>query len=572
MNSRTGTAVTRSWRTEQAALGTDLWSVILRDISDGRWFDFGRFSAASVQRRVERRMRQQSIASLSDYLALLHADRDEARALRAELLGNGSSYFRDHQAWDFIAQQLVPRVIAHARPSRSVRVWLPCCGAGADAYLLAMLLDEHQRATHSGVAVQVFASEADDRLLDLARTGWFPSISATALGRSRLDRFFVASRKGYQAKRDLRQMIVFAHHDLFADVPFSHLDLVCCRYLFTHLRPAAQTWTARLLHRALDDGGYLVLGPGEQIEESAGLFEVASRRWSVYHRTGGGQDPAPLGELRAVAWKVGQSPEPIRAVAPSWDGHAPEARDHANLTRLLRVMTMGRLAASLAHELSQPLAAMANLLEACAARLRGGTAHQAQLLDLIGQATSQSDRANRIIAHVTRLLHDGDRRVERCELRTLAATAAELVRPTLRQHGIELQLALGATPLRAEVCRVEVEQVLMNLLQNAVDAVIGNDLHRRRIRVELSPAQDGFATITVADSGSGIPHGMAERIFEPFFTTKTEGFGMGLAICRSIATAHGGRLWTERCVSPDLTRMCFALPLADAEQAEPEGT
>src|SRR5262245_64451304 len=299
MSSRTGTAVAPPLRPEQAALGTDLWGVILRDISAGRWFDFGRFSAASVQRRVEQRMRQQSIASVSDYLALLHADRDEARALRAELLGNGSSFFRDHQAWDFIAQQVVPRVLAHARPSRTVRVWLPCCGAGADAYLLAMLLDEHRRATRCGVAVQVFASEADNRLLDHARTGWFPAIAATALGRSRLDRFFVASRQGYQAKRDLRQVTVFAHHDLFAAGPFSHLDLVCCRYLFMHLRPPAQTWTTQLLHRALDDGGYLVLGPGERIDLSAGLFEVASRRWSVYHRTAGGPAPATLGELRA---------------------------------------------------------------------------------------------------------------------------------------------------------------------------------------------------------------------------------------------------------------------------------
>src|SRR5215813_13971170 len=223
MNSRTGTAVTRSWRTEQAALGTALWSVILRDISDGRWFDFGHFSAASVQRRVERRMRQQSIASLSDYLALLHADRDEARALRAELLGNGSSYFRDHQAWDFIAQQLVPRVIAHARPSRSVRVWLPCCGAGADAYLLAMLLDEHLRATRCRVAVQVFASEADDRLLDLARTGWFPSIAATALGRSRVDRFFVASRNRYDAMPDLWRSFVSAEHEVSDDFPLDDI-------------------------------------------------------------------------------------------------------------------------------------------------------------------------------------------------------------------------------------------------------------------------------------------------------------------------------------------------------------
>src|SRR5262249_60781941 len=127
---------------------------------------------------------------------------------------------------------------------------------------------------------------------------------------------------------------------------------------------------------------------------------------------------------------------------------------------------------------------------------------QEQLLDLIGQATSQSDRAGRIITHITRLLHDGNRRVQPCELRTLATTAAELVRPTLRQQGIDLQLALGATPLRAEVCRVEVEQVLVNLLQNAADAAIGNDHAPRWIRVEIARAPAGYATIAVAGSGS----------------------------------------------------------------------
>src|SRR5262249_55740504 len=249
------------------------------------------------------------------------------------------SFFRDHQAWDFIAQQIVPRVIAHARPSRTVRVWLPCCGAGADAYLLAMLLDEHLRATRCGVAVQVFASGADDRPPDHARTGWFPAIAPPALGPSRLDRFFVASRKGYQAKRDLRQMIVFAHHDLFADVPFSHLDLVCCRYLFMHLRPPAQTWTTQLLHRALDDGGYLVLGLGERIDDDAGLFEVASRRWSVYHRREPGPNAATLGGLRGLGWTIGQPPSAIQPVAPFRDGRALEAPDAPGLAGLLRVMT-----------------------------------------------------------------------------------------------------------------------------------------------------------------------------------------------------------------------------------------
>ena len=238
----------------------DSCGTILRLLTDGRRFDFGPLPAQAVRRRIERRMRRQLISSIPDYVALLRRSPDEVHSLRAELLASGTTFFRDRQAWDFIERHVVPRIIAHPRPSRPVRVWVPYCGAGADAYALAMLLLEQVRAAGCAVALQVFASDVDERSLEIARAGRFPSIAATAIGSDRLDRFFVASGDGYRVKPELRRSIVFARHDLFSDVPFSHIDLVCCRYLFMHLQPWARVSVAELLRRALNDGGHLVLG------------------------------------------------------------------------------------------------------------------------------------------------------------------------------------------------------------------------------------------------------------------------------------------------------------------------
>jgi signal transduction histidine kinase len=253
--------------------------------------------------------------------------------------------------------------------------------------------------------------------------------------------------------------------------------------------------------------------------------------------------------------------------APPSSPPPAKTNDHGKLARMLRLMSMGKLAASLAHELSQPLSAVANLVEACSIHLRTGGATSEELLDLTRQASSQSQRASRIVAHISRLLHDGERRLERCELRTLVRTATELMRPTLREQGIELQLVLGQVPLWGTLCSVEIEQVVVNLLQNAIDAILEGGGDRRQIRVEASPTVDERATVSVSDTGRGIAGEVAERVFEPFFTTRPEGFGMGMAICRTILHAHGGRLWIDRKSDLGATRVCFSLPLASSPEA-----
>ena len=231
---------------------------------------------------------------------------------------------------------------------------------------------------------------------------------------------------------------------------------------------------------------------------------------------------------------------------------------------MLRLVAMGQLAASLAHELRQPLAATANLLEACAIRMQSGEAGSRELLPLLRQAGAQSLRAGRIVGHIARLLRNDGRRRRSRDVRRLLVTAADLIRPMVRARGITLRVATTTERLRVQVSSVEIEQVLVNLIQNAADAIGRGTNGGHAITLEARRAA-GQVEVVVADTGGGMSDDVAARMFDPFFTTKSDGLGLGLAICQSIVSAHGGRLRTVRTAGDGLTRMCFTLPLDRAE-------
>jgi chemotaxis methyl-accepting protein methylase len=489
------------------------------------------------------------VTSQSQYLATLERDAGELESLRAGLLGTGIWLFRDPRTWEFIAQRALPAVLDRLQRPRPVRVWVPFCGMGADAYTVSILLLEQARRHQ----FQVFASDLDEASLALARAGRFPWVAGPEA--ARLRHFFVAGKRGlYQVSRALRESVIFARHDLLSDLPFSHIDLICCRYVLMHLQPTARRVATEAFAHALDDGGYLVLSPVEQPDRDVGAFDAVSRQWGVYQRVA--RPP------RVVRWRP--RPTAVRAAeaipSPTLPPHQGlESGDGSRVAELLRLVTTGNLATSLAHDLSQPLGAVANLLHAAAIRVQGGAPRE-ELLDLLHQSSTQAYRAGRLVAHVRRLLQGGERRIQRTELRRLITSAVKVMHPTLHRHGIDLRLALGKVPLESDVCRVEIEQVVVNLIQNAIDALSRVPAHQRAIRLGTSLAPAGEACIIVADNGPGFAAGTEDRLFEPFFTTKAAGLGMGLAICRATVTNHGGRLWAERMA--DRTLMCFTLPLA----------
>lgn len=218
----------------------------------------------------------------------------------------------------------------------------------------------------------------------------------------------------------------------------------------------------------------------------------------------------------------------------------------AEVARLHRVYTAGELAAALAHELNQPLAAMSAYADAALQRLRQGRGTTAEYADDFEQIAAQARRAARTIADLRRFLARGDgAKPSPCDINEIVRAARALILADGRRNEAEIVLDLGddLAPVRTEP--MQLEHVIVNLLLNALDALRERAMVRGRITITTRARSQAEAMVTVRDNGPGVPAGEVERIFEPFHTTKSGGLGIGLPISRSIVESHGGRLWAE---------------------------
>ena len=225
---------------------------------------------------------------------------------------------------------------------------------------------------------------------------------------------------------------------------------------------------------------------------------------------------------------------------------------------------MGTLASSLAHELNQPLTAVASYCESARDLLT--TEPDAETLAMVreamDEAAKQSIRAGQIVRRLRDFMSHGEteRRVESLQRLINEANALALVGS--REHGIDVQLSLDPEADLVFVDRIQVQQVLVNLIRNAIDAMIESPVRNLSIRTARSRA--GFVEVTIEDTGSGIAETIAPQLFQPFVTSKQSGMGIGLSICRTIVEAHGGRIWFEPC-SNGGTAFHFTLPIGEAK-------
>jgi len=245
-----------------------------------------------------------------------------------------------------------------------------------------------------------------------------------------------------------------------------------------------------------------------------------------------------------------------------------DTRQHqAELAHVLRLSTMGEVAAELAHGINQPLAMIANDVEACAQYVRAGKATSHQLLELLEHAAAEALAAGAIVHHLWEFIQRRGVQLEVTNLNGLVRKVAGLLEREIARRAITLRLDLAsrAIPVRAD--RIEIEQVLVNLIQNAIDAVCEAGSERREIHVQTRKTDDAMAEVTVRDFGAGFSDPAAECVFEAFVTTKAQGLGMGLTISRSIVEAHHGRIWVDpRDGDAGGTSVCFALPLQPPER------
>lgn len=248
--------------------------------------DFRCYKKGTLMRRVHRRMVLSQCDSLGDYLHLLRADQEEVKALLRDLLIGVTAFFRDPEAWEVLEKEVLAKVLASRVGDTQFRAWVPGCCTGEEAYSLAMLVTEIKEQLGIGFDVQIFASDIDESALETARAGLYPDSIAADVSAERLLKFFDREADNYRAKKNIRDMVVFANQNLVSDPPFSKLNLISCRNLLIYLDSSIQKQLITLMHFALKESGFLFLGPSESISQQDQLFKTVSKKWRIYHRIG----------------------------------------------------------------------------------------------------------------------------------------------------------------------------------------------------------------------------------------------------------------------------------------------
>lgn len=248
--------------------------------------DFRGYKKRTLTRRVYRRMGLRRVDTIDDYLLILRNEPDELKSLVGDLLISVTGFFRDPEAWQELDERVVTPLVQERDPDVPVRIWVPACATGEEAYTVAMLLLERCRDSQKNLDIKVFATDADTNALAKARAAVYPASAVAGMSQEQLTRFFDQQDDTYRVKKELRELVIFAPQDILADPPFSRLDLVTCRNLMIYLETPLQKRVLSLLHFALREGGYLFLGNAETVSGNETLFRVVSKKWRIFRRIG----------------------------------------------------------------------------------------------------------------------------------------------------------------------------------------------------------------------------------------------------------------------------------------------
>jgi two-component system, chemotaxis family, CheB/CheR fusion protein len=266
--------------------------------------DFSKYKRATILRRIARRMQVTRTETPDDYYDVLRDNSDEAQDLLGDLLISVTSFFRDKEAFQTLELQVIPQLFHGKLPDRSIRVWVPGCATGEEAYSISMLLLEQASRQDIRPTIQVFGSDIDVKALAVAREGQYPAVIEADISEDRLRRFFVREADHYRVRQELRDVVLFASHNLLKDPPFSRIDLIACRNLLIYLDRELQELACNTFHYALNPDGFLMLGTSESADNPVGLFRAFDRKARIY------QSLASPGELRLLPRLLGSGGVP----------------------------------------------------------------------------------------------------------------------------------------------------------------------------------------------------------------------------------------------------------------------
>ena len=248
--------------------------------------DFSQYKSNTIKRRIERRMAVHQIADLGGYVRFLQQTPVEVEALFRDMLIGVTSFFRDPEVFAAFETKIIPRLFAGKPAGAPIRIWCCGCSTGEEAYSIAILLREQMDKLNINYQLQIFATDIDNRAIEQARSGLYPSSISADISPQRLARFFTMEADGsaFRINKGIRDMLVFSEQDVIKDPPFSKLDLVSCRNLLIYMNGDLQKRLVPLFHYALNPGCFLFLGTSETVGEFVNLFSVLDRHAKLYQR------------------------------------------------------------------------------------------------------------------------------------------------------------------------------------------------------------------------------------------------------------------------------------------------
>jgi two-component system CheB/CheR fusion protein len=246
--------------------------------------DFSGYKDKTVARRVQRRMQLLQIDEVPAFIERLAKEPKEIDALLQDLLIGVTNFFRDPPAFEALERLVIPQLFLGKSPDDTVRVWIPGCSTGEEAYSIGILLKEFGANKPGAPKIQIFASDIDEEALQIARVGRYPATIAKDVPQALLERYFVREDGTYRIVSELREVCLFSSHNLLRDAPFSKLDLISCRNMLIYLTPELQNRLIPLFHYSLRIGGYLFLGSSENVTRHTRLFSTIDKAHRIFQR------------------------------------------------------------------------------------------------------------------------------------------------------------------------------------------------------------------------------------------------------------------------------------------------
>ncbi len=244
--------------------------------------DFSHYKMPTIRRRLNLKMAQVGAKTIKGYIKLLIKNSDNVERLYKDLLINVTGFFRDKDVFNYLKTSFFPKILKNKTVDESIRIWVPACSTGEEVYSIAMLIAELQDNKTKKIPVQIFGTDLSEEVIRYARIGEYSQSDVKSIPKKYLDRFFTKTGNNYQIVKKLREMCVFAPHNILRDPPFSRMDFISCRNLLIYFDPAAQKKVFSALHFSLNEKGYLMLGKAESVGTSSTLFTSVNNKFKIY--------------------------------------------------------------------------------------------------------------------------------------------------------------------------------------------------------------------------------------------------------------------------------------------------